>query len=218
MSPRYITGLLCILVGAAGTGAALAQSAAELNPAVNTSEAQPAPASAAAPEVDRPSGQDLAGQDLAGRRAVPPAPVPGPLPSSEASRTAHSSRPSQAARAELAGAAAPTARRSSSAPPAATPGAAGSGDRIELGTTQISGNRELPKVLYVVPWRRPEIGDAVGRPPNSLVEEALTPVDRAVFRRQNRYYAALEAGAAQGKSQPAAAGAAAPRAAPKDER
>src|SRR5580692_9241355 len=27
-------------------------------------------------------------------------------------------------------------------------------DRIELGTTQISGNRELPKVMYVVPWRK----------------------------------------------------------------
>ena len=91
-------------------------------------------------------------------------------------------------------------------------------DRLELGTTEISGNRELPKVLYVVPWRRPEIGDAVGRPPNSLVEEALTPVDRDVFRRQNRYYAALEAGAAPAKSQPAAAGAGPAHAARKDER
>ena len=26
-------------------------------------------------------------------------------------------------------------------------------DRIELGTTEISGNRELPKVMYMVPWR-----------------------------------------------------------------
>ncbi len=91
-------------------------------------------------------------------------------------------------------------------------------DRLELGTTEISGNRELPKVLYVVPWRRPEIGDAVGRPPNSLVEEALTPVDRDVFRRQNRYYATLQAGAAPAKSQPAAGGGVSPHAAPKDER
>ena len=218
MSPRYITGLLCILVGAAGTGAALAQSAAELNPAVNTSEAQPAPASAAAPEVDRPSGQDLAGQDLAGRRAVPPAPVPGPLPSSEASRTAHSSRPSQAARAELAGAAAPTARRSTSAPPAATPGAAGSGDRIELGTTQISGNRELPKLMYIVPWQRAQVGKFTGRPPNSLVDEALSPVDRTVFARQNSYYAALQAASASDPSQPAPEGSPPAAAAGRDEK
>lgn len=91
-------------------------------------------------------------------------------------------------------------------------------DKLELGTTEISGNRELPKVLYVVPWRRAEIGDAVGRPPNSLVEEALSPVDRDVFRRQNRYYATLQAGAAPAKSQPAAGGGVRPHAAPKDER
>ena len=27
-------------------------------------------------------------------------------------------------------------------------------DRLELDTTQITGNRELPKVLYIVPWKR----------------------------------------------------------------
>jgi len=73
-------------------------------------------------------------------------------------------------------------------------------DHIELDTTQISGNRELPKVMYVVPWRKADPGEFAGRPPNSLLDEALTPVDRDVFRRQNRYYAALEArpGAAGG--------------------
>ena len=78
-------------------------------------------------------------------------------------------------------------------------------DHIELDTTQISGNRELPKVMYVVPWRRADLGEFAGRPPNSLLDEALTPVDRDVFRRQNRYYAALEAGASASKSQPDAA-------------
>jgi hypothetical protein len=91
-------------------------------------------------------------------------------------------------------------------------------DRLELGTTEISGNRELPKVLYVVPWRRPEPGDQVGRPPNSLIEEALTPVDREVFQRQNSYYAALSSSAAPAKSQPAPAGAAAARGRSQDER
>jgi hypothetical protein len=88
--------------------------------------------------------------------------------------------------------------------PAAPKPGAKTVDRIELDTTQISGNRELPKVMYVVPWRRADIGEFAGRPPNSLLDEALTPVDRDVFRRQNRYYAALEAGAA-------APGAAAPK-------
>ncbi|MGZ5716149.1 MAG: hypothetical protein ACXWIG_18500, partial [Caldimonas sp.] len=28
-------------------------------------------------------------------------------------------------------------------------------DRAELERTQIIGNRELPKVLYIVPWKKP---------------------------------------------------------------
>ena len=73
-------------------------------------------------------------------------------------------------------------------------------DRIQLDTTQISGTRELPKVMYVVPWRRADLGDLGARPQKSLLDEALTPVDRDVFRRENRYYAALESGAAAAKA------------------
>lgn len=80
--------------------------------------------------------------------------------------------------------------------PAARPGAAaGKGnakDRLDLDSTQITGNRELPKVLYIVPWRSAELGDLVGRPVNSLLDEVLEPVDRDVFRRQNRYFEALQ--------------------------
>lgn len=65
-------------------------------------------------------------------------------------------------------------------------------DRLELDATQITGNRELPKVLYIVPWKRPDLGDLMGRPANSLLDEVLEPVDRDVFKRQNRYYQALQ--------------------------
>jgi hypothetical protein len=65
-------------------------------------------------------------------------------------------------------------------------------DRIELDATQITGNRELPRVLYVVPWKRPDLGDLTGKPANSLLDEVLAPIDRDVFRRQNRYYQALK--------------------------
>jgi hypothetical protein len=65
-------------------------------------------------------------------------------------------------------------------------------DRIELDTTQITGNRELPKVLYIVPWKHSDLSDLGGRPANSLLDEVLTPVDRDVFRRENRYYGALQ--------------------------
>ena len=70
-------------------------------------------------------------------------------------------------------------------------------DRLDLDSTQITGNRELPKVLYIVPWRSAEMGDLVGRPVNSLLDEVLEPVDRDVFRRENRYYRALQADSAE---------------------
>jgi hypothetical protein len=91
-------------------------------------------------------------------------------------------------------AAAPVAPATSKpATPAAAPATARPAqDRIELDTTQITGNRELPRVLYVVPWKRADLGDLSGRPANSLLDEVLSPVDRDVFRRQNRYYRALK--------------------------
>jgi hypothetical protein len=67
-----------------------------------------------------------------------------------------------------------------------------SADRIELGATQITGNAELPRVMYVVPWKRAELGELAGKPARSLLDEVLAPVDRDVFRRQNRYYDALQ--------------------------
>ncbi|HPF26806.1 MAG TPA: hypothetical protein P5528_05645 [Steroidobacteraceae bacterium] len=65
-------------------------------------------------------------------------------------------------------------------------------DRVELEATQITGNRELPKVLYIVPWKRPDLGDLGGRPINSLLDEVLAPVDRDVFKRENRYFDAVK--------------------------
>jgi hypothetical protein len=89
--------------------------------------------------------------------------------------------------------------------PAAKPQAANKGnakDRLDLESTQITGNRELPKVLYIVPWRSAEMGDLVGRPVNSLLDEVLEPVDRDVFRRQNRYFEALQPNEAAPASKP----------------
>ncbi len=65
-------------------------------------------------------------------------------------------------------------------------------DRVELETTDITGNRELPKVLYIVPWRHSDLGDLVGKPANSLLDDVLQPIDRDVFLRENRYYDALK--------------------------
>ncbi len=69
--------------------------------------------------------------------------------------------------------------------PVALPAAAQ--DRADLDRSQIIGNRELPKVLYIVPWKKPMPGDLAGRPLQSVIDEALAPVDRDVFRRQVHY-------------------------------
>ena len=60
-------------------------------------------------------------------------------------------------------------------------------DRADIDRTKIIGNRELPKVLYIVPWKKPLPGTLSGRPVNSVLDEALAPVDREVFRRQVDY-------------------------------
>ncbi|MBS0378268.1 MAG: hypothetical protein JSS29_07270 [Proteobacteria bacterium] len=89
---------------------------------------------------------------------------------------------------------APAAPKAAAAAPGTKPsGAATKGvDRLNLEGVDVTGNSELPKVLYIVPWKRSELGDMVGRPVNSLLDEVLQPLDRDVFRRQNRYYDALQ--------------------------
>jgi hypothetical protein len=83
--------------------------------------------------------------------------------------------------------------------PAASAGqkAPGASDRLELGTATVTGDREQPKVMYIVPWKRSDIGDLAGKPMNSLVDEILAPVDRDVFKREVVYYKAVQADASQ---------------------
>jgi hypothetical protein len=114
-----------------------------------------------------------------------------------------------------------SAAKSAARPPAPAGSAdarskSGAKDRMELDPTQITGNRELPKVLYIVPWKHADLSDLAGRPSNSLLDEVLAPVDRDVFQRENRYYEALQPDAPragnvpQATSSAGAAGAAAP--------
>lgn len=78
----------------------------------------------------------------------------------------------------------PAAKADTAAPPTM--------DHLELDPTSITGNRELPKVMVIVPWKRAELGELNGKPANSLLNEVLEPVDREVFRRELRYFEALE--------------------------
>ena len=85
-------------------------------------------------------------------------------------------------------------------------------DRADIDRTQIIGNRELPKVLIIVPWKKPLPGDLSGRPLVSVLDEALAPIDRDVFRREIRYDGiAKDRMAAAAAPAPAPAVAAAPK-------
>jgi hypothetical protein len=164
-----------------------------------------------------PNGAAAAGQPATAPREVP---RPDELePRVDTSATPPSDSPGNTRSSKAAAPAAPSSKAKTADTPTgahpitapATQAKAGSGkaqDRIELDATQITGNRELPKVLYIVPWKRSDLGDLVGRPPNSLLDEVLSPVDRDVFKRENRYYDALKPDA--GTVAPAAAGAAPP--------
>ena len=88
--------------------------------------------------------------------------------------------------------------------PAAQPAASGrraQNDRLDLDTTIVTGNRELPKVLYIVPWKKADLGELPAQPFNTLLDEVLTPVDRDVFRREVTYYGVVSSG---GNASPAA--------------
>ena len=64
-------------------------------------------------------------------------------------------------------------------------------DRADIDRTTITGNKELPKVLYIVPWKKPIPGPLASRPRTSVLDEALAPIDRDEFRRSIQYRAQL---------------------------
>ena len=136
----------------------------ELEPGVNTSAA-----ASASPAATVSTPAPAAAAPAAAAASAPPAAAP------QASASAVKPAPAR-----------PNATATAKAAPRKGP------DRLELDTTDITGNRELPKVLYIVPWKRSDLGDVVGRPVNSLLDEVLQPLDRDVFQRENRYYDALK--------------------------
>jgi hypothetical protein len=75
-------------------------------------------------------------------------------------------------------------------------------DRLDLEATQVTGNRELPKVMVIVPWKHADAGAVAGRPANSLMDEVLKPLDRDVMRRELEYYGKVGAAPSQSPSKP----------------
>ncbi len=66
-------------------------------------------------------------------------------------------------------------------------------ERIVMQSTAVIGNQELPKILYIIPWKKSKLPDLSDPPLETLIDEALMPIDRNVFRRQVEYYQTLNA-------------------------
>jgi hypothetical protein len=65
---------------------------------------------------------------------------------------------------------------------------AAAAEKMDMEGMSVIGNRELPKALFIVPWKDPKAELTPERPVNSLVDEALQPVDPDVFRRKLDYF------------------------------
>jgi hypothetical protein len=147
-----------------------------------------APAAAPSPDQLEPAVDTTATAtpDAAPARASAAASAARPTPKADKARASGSAAGGKAASGKPAAAGDATGSAKDGARGAKGP------DRVELETTEITGNRELPKVLYIVPWKRSDLGDLVGKPANSLLDEVLQPIDRDVFLRENRYYDAVK--------------------------
>jgi hypothetical protein len=159
-----------------------------------------------------------AGPALAQQQAAPPAaaPVapPGAVPAASSAKPAQATAQSEAGDPRANTSNEPATNPAPSTAPAPStgraPAAKGSAgqksaprtDRLDLGTATVTGDREQPKVMYVVPWKRSDIGDLAGKPMNSLVDEILAPVDRDVFKREVVYYHAVQADTSQNGAPP----------------
>jgi hypothetical protein len=115
----------------------------------------------------------------------------------DAEPAVNTSAPDQAAAPDANDAPAPVSTAATEAEPAVATTASGTrpaNDRLKLDTTIVTGNRELPKVLYIVPWKKADLGELPAQPFNTLLDEVLTPVDRDVFRREVTYYGVISSG------------------------
>jgi hypothetical protein len=64
-------------------------------------------------------------------------------------------------------------------------------EKLHMQGTEITGNKELPKVLYIVPWKSVERFEISSPPIASIMEQKLTPIDRASFKRTINYHDAI---------------------------
>jgi hypothetical protein len=192
-----------ILLWSATAGIAVGALAAAQEPPPAT---PPSSASQSAPATQEPGAKVLSPPKSSAQidAGEPRANTSPPAPGGASGTSSAASGPAPAAGAPAAGKPAAGAQPAARAPKAAgqkPPGV----DRLELNTATVTGDREQPKVMYIVPWKSSDIGDLSGKPMNSLLDEALAPVDRDEFKREVVYFEVVKADRSQnGPSGPAA--------------
>jgi hypothetical protein len=127
---------------------------------------------------------------------VSAAAAPAALPGSVAAHKTRAAHPAERSPPRSA-----QARSATNVTKSKPPAAKGDGV-LALGATDITGNKELPKVMVIVPWKSPSDAGGLIEPSDSVMNEVLGPVDRGVFQRRIRYYGQLNAA---GEHTPAAA-------------
>ena len=63
--------------------------------------------------------------------------------------------------------------------------------RLEMEGTAIIGNKELPRVLYIVPWKSAEPVALTTPPFRSVLDEPFSPIERSSFKRELNLYQTL---------------------------
>ena len=58
---------------------------------------------------------------------------------------------------------------------------------IEMDALSIIGNKELPNVLYILPWKQTDLPEMLELPLSDLIDGALKPIDRPTTLRQIYY-------------------------------
>lgn len=64
-------------------------------------------------------------------------------------------------------------------------------DSIRMEETVITGNKEQPKVLYIVPWQNPPGAGEINIPFSSMTDDLFQPMDREEFQRETQYHEQL---------------------------
>ena len=64
-------------------------------------------------------------------------------------------------------------------------------DRLELEGTAIVGNKELPNILYIIPWKSVQAFEIETPAVISIMEQKPKVLDRASFKRKIHYHNAI---------------------------